>query len=194
MLRFLKTHIKIQKMKKLIFSIYILIVIGFNLNAQELVIGEERVEPGIIFVFEGAIKDQIIPLSMHLTENQTNIHIEARVNWDVIDIPTGTPKNGFIPYLHITAKITNEKSGLTTFIDLLPHINLIDNFHYARNISLPGAINDLYSVDFNITPPTQIDLALHNDWVNMYGKELFKGKLFQYSDVDFEEIANASRN
>ena len=194
MLKFLKTHIKIQKMKKLVFSIYILIVIGFNLNAQELVIGEERVEPGIIFVFEGAIKDQIIPLSMHLTENQTNIHIEARVNWDVIDIPTGTPKNGFIPYLHITAKITNEKSGLTTFIDLLPHINLIDNFHYARNISLPGEVNDLYSVDFNITPPTQIDLALHNDWVNMYGKELFKGKLFQYSDVDFEEIANASRN
>ena len=193
MLRFLKTHIKIQKMKKLIFSIYILIVIGFNLNAQELVIGEERVEPGIIFVFEGAIKDQIIPLSMHLTENQTNIHIEARVNWDIIDIPTGTPKNGFIPYLHITAKITNEKSGLTTFIDLLPHINLIDNFHYARNISLPGAINDLYSVDFNITPPTQIDLALHNDWVKTYGKELFKGKRFKYSGVDFEEIAKSSR-
>ena len=78
--------------------------------------------------------------------------------------------------------------------DRLPHINLIDNFHYARNISLPGPLNDLYSVDFNITPPTQIDLALHNDWVNMYSKELFKGKLFQYSDVDFEEIANARRN
>mgnify|MGYP000324188155 CR=1 FL=1 len=181
-------------MKKLIFSIYILLVISFNLNAQELVIGEERVEPGIIFVFEGAIKDHIMPLSMHLKENQTNVHIEARVNWDTNKIPRGTPKGGFIPYLHITAKVTNEKSGFSTFIDLLPHINLIDNFHYARNISLPGEINDLYSVDFNITPPTQIDLALHNDWVKMYGKELFKGKIFKYSNIDFEKIANATRN
>ena len=53
MLKFLKTHIKIQKMKKLVFSIYVLLVISFNLNGQELVIGEERVEPGVVFVFEG---------------------------------------------------------------------------------------------------------------------------------------------
>jgi hypothetical protein len=194
MLKFLKTHIKIQKMKKLVFSIYVLLVISFNLNAQELVIGEERVEPGVVFVFEGAIKDKIMPMSMHLNENQTNVHIEARVNWDINDIPSGTPKGGFVPYLRITAKVTNEKSGLSTFIDLLPHINLIDNFHYARNISLPGAVNDLYSVDFNITPPTQIDLALHNDWVETFGKELFKETRFKYSGVDFEEIANSTRN
>jgi hypothetical protein len=181
-------------MKKIILSICVLLITGFNVNSQELVIAEERVEPGIVFVFEGAIKDHIVPMSMHLQENQTNVHIEARVNWDINNVPKGTPKGGFVPYLHITARITNKESGLSTFIDLLPHINLIDNFHYARNISLPGPLNDLYSVDFNITPPTQIDLALHNDWVNMYGKELFKGKLFQYSDVDFEEIANASRN
>ena len=181
-------------MKKIILSICVLLITGFNVNSQELVIGEERVEPGIVFVFEGAIKDHIVPTSMHLKENQTNVHIEARVNWDINDVPKGTPKGGFVPYLHITARIINKESGLSTFIDLLPHINLIDNFHYARNISLPGSVNDLYSVDFNITPPTQIDLALHNDWVNMYSKELFKGKLFQYSDVDFEEIANARRN
>ena len=194
MLKFLKTHIKIRKMKKKIFSIYVLLITGFHVNSQELVIGEERIEPGIIFVFEGAIKDRIMPLSMHLKENQTNIHIEARVKWDTTKVPKGTPKGGFVPYLHITARVTNQESGLSTFIDLLPHINLTDNFHYARNISLPGAINDLYSVDFNITPPTQIDLALHNDWVKMYGKGLFNGKLFQYLNIDFEEIANASRN
>ena len=180
-------------MKKIIFSAFAFLTFYIGVNAQELIIGEERVEPGIIFVFEGAIKDHIMPSSLHLRENQTNVHIEARVNWDIKNVPKGTPKGGFIPYLHITAKITNEKSGLTTFIDLLPHINLIDNFHYARNISLPGAINDLYSVDFNITPPTQIDLALHNDWVKTYGKELFSGKRFKYSGVDFEEIAKSSR-
>jgi uncharacterized protein involved in high-affinity Fe2+ transport len=180
-------------MKKLVFSIYVLLVISFNLNGQELVIGEERVEPGVVFVFEGAIKDKIMPMSMHLNENQTNVHIEARVNWDINDIPSGSPKGGFVPYLRITAKVTNEKSGLSTFIDLLPHINLIDNFHYARNISLPGAINDLYSVDFNITPPTQIDLALHNDWVKTYGEELFSNKTFKYTNVNFEEIAKSSR-
>ena len=34
------------------------------------------------------------------------------------NVPAGTPLGGFIPYLHITAKVTNEKSGLSTFIDL----------------------------------------------------------------------------
>jgi|TARA_B110000305_G_scaffold136578_1_gene152452 hypothetical protein len=181
-------------MRNLKLIIYIFLTVSFSLNAQELVIAEERVEPGIIFVFEGAIKDHIMPSSMHLKENQTNVHIEARVNWDINNVPAGTPLGGFIPYLHITAKVTNEKSGLSTFIDLLPHINLIDNFHYARNISLPGAISDLYSVDFNIIPPTQIELALHNDWAKMYGKELFTAKTFKYINVDFEEIANARRD
>ena len=170
-------------MRNLKLIIYIFLTVSFSLNAQELVIAEERVEPGIIFVFEGAIKDHIMPSSMHLKENQTNVHIEARVNWDINNVPAGTPLGGFIPYLHITAKVTNEKSGLSTFIDLLPHINLIDNFHYARNISLPGAISDLYSVDFNIIPPTQIELALHNDWAKMYGKELFTGNTFKYIKI-----------
>lgn len=181
-------------MKKLIFIISIFFSTNLYLNAQELVIAEERLEPGIIFVFEGAIKDHITPVSMHLEEDKTNVHIEARVNWDVNNTPKGTPKGGFVPYLHIAAKVTNEKTGLSTFIDLLPHINLIDNFHYARNISLPGSVSDLYYVEFNVTPPSLIELALHNDWVKMYGEELFSGKLFKYNGVDFEEIANASRD
>ena len=180
-------------MKKIIFSVFTFLTFYIGLNAQELIIGEERVEPGIIFVFEGAIKDHIMPSSMHLRENETNVHIEARVNWDIQNVPKGTPKGGFIPYLHITAKITNEKSGISAFIDLLPHINLIDNFHYARNIFLPGEIDELYSVDFNLIPPTQIDLALHNDWVKTYGEELFSNKTFKYTNVNFEEIAKSSR-
>ena len=36
-----------------------------------------------------------MPKSMHLSKNETNIHIEARVNWD-INIPDGAVENGFI--------------------------------------------------------------------------------------------------
>ena len=176
-------------------KILIISLFAFNLifSAPELVIAEERVEPGIVFIFEGAIKDQVMPMMMHLSENQTNIHIEARVNWDTKNIPDGTPAGGFVPYLHMTAMVTNEKTGLKTFIDLVPHINLIDNFHYARNISLPGSVDDLYSVEFNILPPTHIDLSLHKDWMDNYGNSLMEGCKFSYKNVDFSEIAKASR-
>ena len=93
----------------------------------------------------------------------------------------------------MTAMVTNEKTGLKTFIDLLPHINLIDNFHYARNISLPGSVDDLYSVEFNIIPPTHIDLSLHKDWLDNYGNSLMNECKFSYKNVDFSEIAKASR-
>ena len=181
-------------MKKLIFSAFILLGANFWITAQELVIGEERIEPGIVFIFEGAIKDHIMPSSLHLKENETNIHIEARVNWDINNVPVGTPKGGFVPYLHITAKIVNEKKSLSTFIDLLPHINLVDNFHYARNISLPGEIDDLYSVEFKINAPHEFDLAFHKDWLSKFGKELFQNTSFKYKNIDFEEIAKANRD
>ena len=180
-------------MKNYILSVVSILTFTLYSSAQELIIGEERIEPGLIFIFEGAIKDHVSPSSMHLKENQTNVHIEARVNWDTKNIPKGSPKGGFIPYLHITAQIISEKTGLSTFIDLLAHINLIDNFHYARNISLPGKINELYSVKFSVVPPTNIELAFHNDWNKTYGKALFNESNFIYKNVDFEQIAKASR-
>ena len=115
-------------MKKGLLHVLGLIGFIFVSNAQELIIGEERIKPGIIFIFEGAIKDNVSPNSFHLEENQTNVHIEARVNWDTQNVPKGTPLGGFIPYLHITAQIINEKTSLSTFVDLTAHINLIDNF------------------------------------------------------------------
>ena len=190
-LKFLKI---LTKMKNFIFGIVSILTFTLNSNAQELIIGEERIEPGLLFIFEGAIKDHVSPSSLHLEEKQTNVHIEARVNWDTINIPKGAPSGGFIPYLHITAQIINEKTSLSTFIDLTAHINLIDNFHYARNISLPGKIDDLYTVKFSILPPTHIELAFHKDWKEKYGKTLFEHSSFSYSNVDFEEIAKATRN
>ena len=178
--------------------ILILSIILININNAfainpELVIGEERVEPGIVFIFEGAIKDHVMPMSMHLAENETHVHIEARVNWDSKNVPKGTPKMGFVPYLYINAKVINEKTGLSTFIDLVPHINLVDNFHYARNMSLPGKIDDLYTVIFNVIPPTNMDLSLHKDWSINYGNSLFKQTSFKYKSVDFKKIAESSR-
>ena len=178
-------------MKKLI-----LLILTLNLNfsiSQELIIGEETVHPGIVFIFEGAVKDHVMPSGMHLKENETNVHIEARVNWDIKNTPKGSPEGGFVAYLHITSKVTNQKTGLSTFIDLIPHINLIDNYHYARNISLPGKKDDLYTVEFNVIPPTNIELSLHKDWLDKYGNQLMTNQYFLYENVSFEEIANASR-
>ena len=176
------------------FKIFIFILL-FNINfALELVIGEERLDPGVVFIFEGAIKDHIMPMAMHMSEDQTNVHIEARVNWDSSNIPDGAPANGFVPYLYINSMVTNQTTGIKTFIDLLPHINLIDNFHYARNISLPGHIDDLYTVEFNIIPPTHIDLALHKDWLDRYGESFINNAYFKYKNVDFSEIAKAKRH
>jgi uncharacterized protein involved in high-affinity Fe2+ transport len=183
-------------MKNIFTLLYFLtsILLYSQSEKPELIIATERVEPGILFIFEGAIKDNISPSSMHLSESETNIHIEARVNWDTVDIPNGAPAGGFIPYLYISTQIINQKTGLSTFVDLLPHINLVDNFHYARNISLPGSTEDTYSVKFNITQPSGTDLALHMDWLKSYGNKLLENKSFSYKNVDFSEVAKASRN
>ena len=61
----------------------------FFSSIPELIIGKKVVDPGIVFIFEGAIKDEIYPKSLHLDENETNVHIEARVNWDIENIPKG---------------------------------------------------------------------------------------------------------
>ena len=172
----------------LFFSIFLL----FS-NFPELIIGKEVVDPGIVFIFEGAIKDEIYPKSLHLDENETNVHIEARVNWDIENIPKGAVPGGFIPYLNITAKITNQDNGLRSFIDLTPHINLIDNFHYARNIYLPGSDEDLYSIEFSITPPQPAKIALHKDWKLIYGNKILKGYKFFFKNVDFKEISRSRR-
>ena len=76
---------------------------------------------------------------------------------------------------------------------LVPHVNLVDNFHYARNIALPSAINDKYEVVFYVHPPGEFDLSFHGDWIGAYGDTLLEPAVFQYRDVNFEEIARATR-
>ena len=163
------------------------------LAAPELEIAHERIEPGIAVVFEGAIKDDVMPHMMHLKEQDTDVHIEARVNWDEENIPDGTPAGGFVPYLHITAKVENEQTGKLAYVDLLPHINLVDNFHYARNMALPGEKDEKYTVTFTIEPPREGEISYHHDWVHKQKTPLFEPTSFTYKAVDFQEIAEASR-
>ncbi|MEM7401341.1 MAG: iron transporter [Pseudomonadota bacterium] len=162
-----------------------------TVSAVELVIGEERVEPGVILIFEGAVRDHIRPNAQHLAERKTDVHIEARANWDTENIPDGTPPEGFVAYMNISAEIINQHSGETIFVTLLPHVNLIDNLHYARNIALPGHPDDLYIVKFSVNPPDKFSLATHADWRKEVGNRLFQPQRYRYENVNFEEIVNA---
>ena len=159
--------------------------------AQELVIGEATIRPGIVFIFEGAVRDHVEPEEQNLVEDWTHVHIEARVNWAESGIPDGTPPGGFVPYLNIHALVTNESTREPAFVTLIPHINLIDNFHYARNMRLPGSEMDLYRVDFFVDPPDDFALARHRDWIEGYGDTVMEGRKFTYRRVDFREIVTA---
>ena len=177
-------------MKRLIFF---LIFTSVSVFSQELVIGEERVSPGINIIFEGAIRDKIYPSNRHLDYENSNVHIEARVNWDYENIPKGAPSGGFVAYLSISAKIINQENDLKTFVDLVPELNMIDNFHYARNIYLPGGKNDLYTIEFYINPPENSDLAFHMDWTKIFGNKLIDNHTFIYKNINFLEIVNGKR-
>lgn len=180
---------------KLFTAAALLLLLGISrVFAEELIIGEKRVEPGIMFIFEGAVKDMVHPAAAHLPESQTNVHLEARVNWDTKNIPEGTPAGGFVPYLDISATVKNQKTGQELFVDLLPHVNLVDNFHYARNTTLPGSTADLYTVTFVITAPTgKRYVSLHNDWLKKYGTSVMKDTTLTYKDINFKTIAEMTR-
>ena len=130
-----------------------LFLLIFSLNfleaaeLPEMVIGTGKISPGIDLIFEAAIKDDVAPLSNFLAESETDIHIEVLANWNS-DAPSGSPEGGFIAYLNVKADILNQSSQERKTIDLLPHINLIDNYHYANNIKLPGSVEDIYTVTF----------------------------------------------
>ena len=87
----------------------------------------------------------------------------------------------FVAYLSILAKIINQENDLKTFVDLVPHLNMIDNFHYARNIYLPGGENDLYTFEFYFNPPEKFKIfAFHMDWTKIFGNKLIDNHTFIY--------------
>ncbi len=162
-------------------------------GGTEFLIGEKRVNPGIVFIFEGAVKDHVMPTTQHLGENDTHTHIEARVNWDSENIPDGTPGEGFVPYLNISALVVNERDDTKkAFVPLPPHINLVDNFHYAYNMQLPGATDDHYTVTFYVDPAGDV-VAKHRDWLNNYGRTVMLKSHFTYTGCDFHDISQLTR-
>lgn len=163
---------------------------------EEMILGTEIVQPGIKFVFEAAIKDIVQPAALHLQSDHTDIHLEARVGWDDsadATLPGNAVPGSFVPYLHIKATVTNETSGQRVFVDLTPHINLGDNFHYARNMALPGSRDDRYRVRFDITGPYPDELATHFDWRQQHEEQLIQPQTFTYEGLDFQAIAQATR-
>lgn len=172
--------------------------------AQEIVLGREEFSPGIVMVFKAAAPDEAAPAEAHLAERLADVRIKAPANWttDAAAAPPGAPPGGFAAYLRVHAQITNETTGRVAFVTLLPHVDLIDNLHYARNAALPGEPTDLYTVKFLVDPPSALRLALHRDWENRYGQtddeapdeaplSLFQPMEFTYSRVNFMDIADA---
>ena len=176
--------------------VFMLFVMAFSpIFSLEMVIGEEKIKPGIVIITEAAVKDTVFPMTRNLNESKTFIHIEARVNWDENEnvIPEGTPPGGFVPYLNISVEMYNRRTKVTQFFDLKPMINLIDNFHYAKNIGYFGKDTDEYDVTFYINPPSEYDISYHKDFVSNYGNSVIKPHKLVYRKLKFTKIAQATR-
>jgi hypothetical protein len=165
-------------------------------TAQEKVMGTEIIEPGIQVDVIAAPKDAVTPKEQHLSESETDVHFEVLARWspdEDVAVPAGAERGGFVGFLNMFAKITNEETGRTIETTLVPHINLSDNMHYARNVSLPGAADDRYTVDLFVEPPQKLDMSFHRDWREEYGNQLFEAQSFTYTGVQMADIVAATR-
>ena len=161
-------------------------------DLPEMVIGQENIEPGIALIFEGAIKDDVQPSESFGSESDSDIHLEVVATWNE-EAPRGAVIGGFVPYLNITAIIKNQDTGQEISARLDPHLNMSDNFHYARNTKLPGARDGLYTVIFSINGPAPTEVGLHYDWREEVSEKFLNGKIFNFTDLDFFEIAESRR-
>ena len=178
-----------------IFSLLLVFIIypASFVHSTEQIISKEKLGNNISITFEAAPKDTVFNNSVRqLSEKETDIHIEALVNWNEGTQIEGQLDKGFIPYVNISSEIINENSGRKKIIDLTPHINLSGGFHYAKNIKLPGPRTDKYKLIFTITPDNKA-LTYHMDWKEKYPYPIFEKKVFEYSNLDFKETAEATR-
>jgi len=167
-----------------------------SLQAQERVLGEEVIDPGIQLAFEAAPQDDVTPYDQNLSVEKTDVHLEVLVGWAEdpdVAVPQGVTRGGFVGYLQFFATVTNDATGRTKKVDLVPHVTLGDAMHYARNVSLPGAPGDSYTVTFDVRPPAETELAFHKSWRDAYGTPLFKKQTFTYEGLDLSDVAAATR-
>ncbi len=161
--------------------------------SEEQIIAVEKLSEEITITFEAAPKDTLFNDSeKQLSEKDTDIHIEALVNWHEDISIEGQNPGGFIPYVNITTEIINENTNQKKIIELSPHVNLSDGFHYAKNIKLPGLRVDKYKIIFTIIPDDK-SLTYHMDWKEKYSYPIFSKKIFEYSNLDFQIISESSR-
>ena len=181
------------KLKDQFIGFFIILVLFQNHEIQaEMIIGSGSIEPGVDLIFEGGVKDEIMPEEYYLSENETDVHIEVLANWSS-DAPEGSPEGGHVAYLNITAVLINETTGSSDTHKLTPHVNMSDNLHYAKNIKLPGKIDESYTVIFEIRPPKNDELGMHYDWRYIVDKELIVAERFEFNNLDFKEIAISKR-
>ena len=182
-----------KKLKDQFIGFFIILVLFQNHEIQaEMIIGTGSIEPGVDLIFEGGVKDEIMPEEYYLSENETDVHIEVLANWSS-DAPKGSPEGGHVAYLNITAVLINETTGSSDTHKLTPHVNMSDNLHYAKNIKLPGKIDESYTVIFEILPPKNDELGMHYDWRYTVDKELIVAERFEFNNLDFKEIAISKR-
>ena len=67
------------------------------------------------------------------------------------------------------------------------------NLHYAKNIKLPGEIDEKSTDIFEILPPKNDQLGMHYDWRNTVDDELVDVGRFEFNNLDFKEIALSKR-
>ena len=180
-------------MKKRILSLCFIFIFSLSHSKQppEMVIGTKEIPPGITLVFEGAIKDDVTPVDIFLSEARSDIHLEVLVNWNE-QAPRGAIKGGFVAYLKVNALIINQNTKKQLRVILPPHVNMSDNLHYASNTPLPGKRSDLYTVIFSIKPPKDDEMGIHFDWREEVGARLMESEQFEFKDLNFLEIANAT--
>ena len=177
---------------KSLFALFLALT-AMDLRAlPEMVIGESSMDPGIILIFEGGIKDDIQPAKYYLEEKSTDVHLELLANWSET-APSGSPLGGHVAYLEVTAEIINEQTKESSSVELTPHLNMSDNLHYAQNVRLPGKVNETYTVIFKISEPKSGNMGMHFDWRNQVAKTLTPGGRFEFNNLDFEEIALSTR-
>ena len=171
------------------FLIGVLLVSG-SINAGEVEIGSESINGEISLIFEAAPADDVYPHSMHLPEEETEVHVEVRANFEDNN-RYASAAGGFVPYLNVNVFIKNRVTGDALHITLPPHLNLVDSFHYARNIDLPGdPVSDSYDLTFFIEPTGPFKVQIHADFRINVGDKIIEAQEFTFENINFAEVFN----
>jgi len=172
----------------LIFVVAVSLSSGNRAVAGEVVIGVNDLPGGIELIFEAAPADTISPAFMHLPESETEVHFEVRANFEAAN-DYASAAGGFVPYLNVNVLVENRVTGDALQITLTPHMNLVDGFHYARNVDLPGdAVSDSFDLTFFVEPPGKFDVQIHSDFRINVNDEVIDGAKFEFTNVNFSEV------